>query len=312
MEAFISLILIFVFFLSGMAVARIGLKPRKKVLNILLNISLYSLLFFMGFRIACNNEIGRLLGTIGFISILFALATIIGTIIILYILILLSRIQYRKKKQEKIVNKTNAGIKKYLMEPVKLVIFVIAGFLSGFFINPIFSLKIDFLSNWLLYVLLFFIGIQLVDKAINIKKNLISLKTFILPFGTIAGSLLGGFVLSFFIDYSWGKALSISSGVGWYSLSGIIITDMGDPILGSIGFLSNLMRESIALFIIPLIGKTSFSVIGIGVAGATSMDVSLPLIEKNCGTNYVPLSIANGAILSLLVPVLVPLFFRIG
>ncbi len=42
------------------------------------------------------------------------------------------------------------------------------------------------------------------------------------------------------------------------------------------------------------------------------MDVTLPLIEKNCGPRSVGFAIASGAILSLAVPVLVPLLYQIG
>jgi uncharacterized membrane protein YbjE (DUF340 family) len=104
----------------------------------------------------------------------------------------------------------------------------------------------------------------------------------------------------------------VAAGFGWYSLSGVIISDLGDQVLGSAAFLSNILRESVALLTIPLFGTTRFPRIGIGIAGATSMDVCLPLIQKSCGTRWVPLSVTNGAILSLLVPVLVPLFYHLG
>ena len=50
----------------------------------------------------------------------------------------------------------------------------------------------------------------------------------------------------------------------------------------------------------------------IGAGGATSMDVTLPLIEQCVGPECVPTSFANGALLSLSVPVLVPFLFRLG
>jgi uncharacterized membrane protein YbjE (DUF340 family) len=87
---------------------------------------------------------------------------------------------------------------------------------------------------------------------------------------------------------------------------------MGDPVLGSAGFMINLFREGLSLFCIPFLGRFKAEEAAIGVAGATSMDVTLPLIERSCGTRYVPFAIYHGALLSLLVPFLVPLFFRLG
>jgi uncharacterized membrane protein YbjE (DUF340 family) len=73
-----------------------------------------------------------------------------------------------------------------------------------------------------------------------------------------------------------------------------------------------MLRESMALILIPLLARTRFPLLAIGAGGATSMDVTLPLIEKNCGPGAVPLSVASGGVLSLSVPFLVPLLFRIG
>jgi uncharacterized membrane protein YbjE (DUF340 family) len=87
---------------------------------------------------------------------------------------------------------------------------------------------------------------------------------------------------------------------------------MGDPVLGSTAFLSNIIRESFSLLLIPFLSRTPVPHASISIAGATSMDVTLPLIEKTAGPEYVPLSIASGAILSLLVPVLVPLFYSLA
>ncbi|MCX7023967.1 MAG: LysO family transporter [Spirochaetes bacterium] len=48
------------------------------------------------------------------------------------------------------------------------------------------------------------------------------------------------------------------------------------------------------------------------VGRATSMDVTLPLSEQCAGPESVPVSFVSGAILSLLVPVIVPLFYGFG
>ena len=197
-----------------------------------------------------------------------------------------------------------------LKEPLKLLLIVLAGFAAGWFIK-IPGLTGENISGWMLRFLLFSIGIDMVKGSVNLKESLAKPETIYLPAGVIIGSLLGSLIPAAVFGIDIGKALSVASGFGWYSLSGVLITDMGDPILGSAAFVSNILRETIALLTIPLISRSWFPHIGIGIAGATSMDVTLPLIEKSCGPSAVPLSITSGALLSLLVPVLVPLFYQI-
>ena len=71
-------------------------------------------------------------------------------------------------------------------------------------------------------------------------------------------------------------------------------------------------RESIAFLAIPLLARGRFPSLAIGVGGATAMDVTLPLVEQCAGPEAVPASFASGALLSLSVPLLVPLFFKLG
>ena len=343
----ISVILLFLF--AGMMLAKLKIIPAGKTVDLLVNISLFSLLFFMGFRIGRNEEIGRALKQIGIVSITFSAATVAGTITVLAVVYHFQNLFLKSRKNRRKSGKNDTGeeisgcrdifkadssinkdsyrnrikekktVQHYLntftahfKEPAKLVVFVIAGFSAGFFINAFPRFTGAEITSWLLNILLFMIGTQLVHNNVTLKEALAHPDTVLLPLGTIAGSLLGGLAVSGFLSIPPGKALALSSGFGWYSLSGVIITDMGDPVLGSAGFLINIMRETIALLSIPFLSTTRFPNIGIGVAGATSMDVTLPLIEKSCGDSAVPLSITSGAILSLLVPVLVPLFYHLG
>ena len=340
----ISVILLFLF--AGMALAKLKIIPAGKTVDILVNISLFSLLFFMGFRIGRNEEIGRALKQIGIVSVTFAAATVAGTIIILAAVYHFQNLFLKKRKyslqsgkngtkaknsgmdnpeadvcinclrdmgkEKKTLKHCMNSFAAHFKEPAKLVAFVLAGFAAGFFIKAVPQFTGAEITSWLLNILLFMIGTQLVHNNVTLKEALAHPDTVLLPVGTIIGSLLGGLAVSGFLSISPGKALALSSGFGWYSLSGVIITDMGDPVLGSAGFLINIMRETIALLTIPFLSTTRFPNIGIGVAGATSMDVTLPLIEKSCGDSVVPLSITSGAVLSLLVPVLVPVFYQLG
>ncbi len=311
MEALFSILTLFIFLGAGLAAAQFRPVRENPLTERFSSWILYALLFFMGFRIAAGAGSERLV-EIGRLSIAFALSTAAGTVAVLYIIYSAAGASVDRPGQSCTKTSPGGGLSHFaaLGEPLKLLLIVVAGFFCGWLIK-IPGFTGEKISGWMLRFLLFAIGIDMIRGGINLKNTLAHPETLYLPAGVIAGSLLGGLIPAVIFGIEPGKALAVASGFGWYSLSGVLIADMGDPVLGSAAFMSNILRETIALLSIPLISRTRFPHIGIGVAGATSMDVSLPLVEKCCGPESVPVSVANGALLSLLVPVLVPLFFQL-
>ena len=101
--------------------------------------------------------------------------------------------------------------------------------------------------------------------------------------------------------------LAMASGFGWYSLSGILITDAYGPVMGSAAFFNDLARELVAIMLIPTLVRRSRST-ALGLCGATSMDFTLPVLQRSGGLDMVPPAIVHGFLLSLLAPVLIALF----
>lgn len=168
------------------------------------------------------------------------------------------------------------------------------------------------LSTWVLYLLLFLSGISMALDGRESLKSILHHDTLVLPLLTAAGSLLGGLAAALLVGLKPAQGMCAAAGFGWYSLSGILITDLGNPFLGNTAFLSNLFRESLALLGIPLLGRLGLGREAVAVAGATSMDVTLPLIGRFAGPRYLGLSMAHGILLSLAVPVLVPLLYSLA
>jgi uncharacterized membrane protein YbjE (DUF340 family) len=308
MQTLITLIPIFSFLLLGIILVKTGIiKPtgarHASLLDRIVLLTLSIMLYFMGVRIGVIENIGQKLLEIGLISVSFAVATVAGTsVMALVTLFLLRKVIHRPQPHQEKIHLIH-----HLKEPIYLLCLMIAGITSGQ-IFPVFRATNGNVTTWLLYLLLFFIGIQMaVSKR---KTSILHISIILLPLSTAVGSLLGGLLIGGFFNLTHGESLSLAAGFGWYTLSGVLITDMGDPILGSAGFMINLFRETIALVLIPLFGRTRFSLVSIGIAGATSMDVTLPIIERSCGTEYVPLALSHGIILTLLVPLLVPLFYN--
>ena len=172
--------------------------------------------------------------------------------------------------------------------------------------DNIFVLGIVSNTDYILYSLMFFVGISVgLHKGIlkELKKH--HLKVFIIPFGVVAGSFLGGIICSYLTGFTMGESTAVASGLGWYSLSGITMGKLAGAELGSITFLSNLMREIFSFFLIPIIAKYLNYYSCIAPAGATSEDTTLPMMIKYTNEETVMLSVFNGMICSALVPVLI-------
>lgn len=167
-------------------------------------------------------------------------------------------------------------------------------------------------KDLVLYVLMFSVGI-----SIGLHHGLIRsirqyhVKIFIIPFGVILGSLLGGAVCGILTGRSIFDGAAVASGLGWYSLSGITLENLLGVQMGSIAFLSNLMRELFSFFSIPLLSRLNYYAC-IAAAGATSEDTTLPLMIKYTDEETVILSVLNGAICSAFVPVLISLCFELS
>jgi len=165
-------------------------------------------------------------------------------------------------------------------------------------------------TEYALYMLIFFVGIDIGhNKHIfkDLKKH--GYFIFIVPASIVIGSLFGGYVTGLLIDMPSNLSLSISAGFGWYSLSGIMLTQLHNAEIGTIAFLTNVMREILAIVSIPLLAKYLNHYTAIAPAGATSMDTTLPIISRATSPEIVVIAFVNGALLSTLVPILVPFLY---
>ncbi|SCY78760.1 lysine exporter LysO family protein [Desulfoluna spongiiphila] len=183
----------------------------------------------------------------------------------------------------------------------------VVGVLAGLFADlPAWVTESD-LTLWVLYALIFFVGIGIGGDATTLsvlKKS--NVRIFLIPAAIIVGSLAGAAGASVFLsDVSVKDAMAIGSGLGYYSLSSIYITEMRGEVLGTIALLSNILREIFTLLAAPLLvawfGKTA----PIASAGATAMDTTLPIITLNSGKDFAILALFSGVVLTIAVPILV-------
>ncbi|WP_346929204.1 lysine exporter LysO family protein [Clostridium sp.] len=195
-----------------------------------------------------------------------------------------------------------------------IIVSILAGIGCGYFIFPPEMMNsMDNLASISLLALIFLVGIDVGgNKKIFKDLKKVGLKALLIPFGGIAGSLLGGLLVGFIFNMAINESLAIGSGFGWYSLSGVMLKEMGGDTLGAIAFLTNVFREMLTVILIPILAKKLNGYTAIAPAGATSMDTTLPLIAKATNPEIAVISFINGAILTSLVPVFVTFFYNLG
>jgi len=195
-----------------------------------------------------------------------------------------------------------------------IIISLLLGILSGYFILPqSIVLNLDKISSFALNLLILSVGIDLgYNKEVFKDLRRMGYRVLLVPLSIIAGSLLGGVISSLIFKMPLNLGLAISSGFGYYSISGVILSSIASPEAGTIAFLTNVLRELIAVIIIPIVASRLNHLTAIAPAGATSMDTTLPIISESTDKETAVISFINGAILSALVPFLVPLLYGLG
>lgn len=190
---------------------------------------------------------------------------------------------------------------------------LIFGIICGqFVLGNIYHDFLGILADYTLYLLMFSVGIslglneQILDKIKNYNINIL-----LIPLGVIIGSVFGGLICGLLLNLNLASALSIGSAMGWYSLSGVMLESLANSQIGTISFLSSLMREFIAFMLIPMLVKYLNPYTAIAAAGATSEDTTLPMLIKYTGEEFIIISVINGALCSLAVPILINFFFSV-
>ncbi|CAB1213218.1 lysine exporter LysO family protein [Acinetobacter bouvetii] len=160
------------------------------------------------------------------------------------------------------------------------------------------------LSTWhLLLVFMFLIGLDLAYSPLD--RSWLNWKILLVPLGCILGSLMGAFVTATLIqDISLKDLIMLSQGYGFYSMTGIVVTELKNAHLGSIALMNDLFREILAIVFMYIIGWR-YPRSAISSAGATAMDVTLPMVKQACGNDFIPHAMVSGFILSVLAPILV-------
>ncbi|TPG65138.1 lysine exporter LysO family protein [Ewingella americana] len=270
------------------------------IINRLLSWMVYVILFIMGISLAFLDNLSTNL------VLIFKYAAVCFLCIFIINFATLWLLERRKPwktthKQESLPSRLNMAL-----DSLKLCGVVVAGFLLG-------------LTQWhwltfasqaseaALIFLLALVGMQLRNSSMTLRQIILNRRGMLVASVVAVSSLLGGALAAVMLGLPVKTGLAMASGYGWYSLSGIVLTDSFGPVVGSAAFFNDLARELVAIMLIPTLVRTSRSS-ALGLCGATSMDFTLPVLQRSGGLDMVPPAVVHGFLLSLLAPVLMAFF----
>ena len=125
----------------------------------------------------------------------------------------------------------------------------------------------------------------------------------------IIGDVAAGALVAYVLGLPPTLTIAASLGSGWYSFTGPFLSLLS-PVMGVIGFVANQLREDLTLAFFPLL----YRVIGEGsvvMGGATTMDTTLGVITRYGGAEVGLEGLVQGVVLTLLIPVLLPIVVRL-
>lgn len=193
------------------------------------------------------------------------------------------------------------------------VISLILGVVCGqFFFTEQMIQVCSSLADGTLYLLMFAVGISVgLNKQVFRRLREYHIKILIIPIGIVAATIAGGFLASLLCGLPFREGVPVACGLGWYSLSGVLLTNLAGAKIGALAFLSNLMREILSFLSIPFVAKHFNHYTAIAPAAATSEDTTLPMLMKYTSEEVVLMAVFNGVLCSALVPVLIRFFFEV-
>lgn len=190
--------------------------------------------------------------------------------------------------------------------------FVLGTFCGAFHLLP-FDIGESRVSFYVLCGLMFSVGLSIGNDPQTLKNfRALNPRLVFLPIATILGTLGAAALVSLLLPHrNVADCMAVGSGMGYYSLSSIFITEYKGPELGTVALLSNIFREIMTLLCAPLLVRWFGNLAPIASGGATTMDTTLPIITRCVGQQFVVVSIFHGFVTDFSVPFLVTFFCSI-
>jgi uncharacterized membrane protein YbjE (DUF340 family) len=175
------------------------------------------------------------------------------------------------------------------------------------------ELDTDSVSLYLIYTLLFLIGLTAgADHRTWSALRASGFKLLLPPISAVIGTFLGTIPVGLLLqNWTVGETVAVGFGLGYYSLSSVLIERIHGSELAVIALLTNVLRELSTMIVAHPLRRWFGPFAPIASGGATSSDTTLPAILAASGQQYAIPAMFNGIALTVLVPILVTLALSI-
>lgn len=313
--------IIFLCLIAGFVIGWVRLLPQR-ILNVTgqgMTVGVAFLLFTMGLKLGVDHTILSQLGLFGLQALLYSSLSVLMSLVGVYVL---ESIVLRKTFSEKqsIVEpnqseSTGGQLKEsQSAHPYRITILILgallAGMITGYTIFPASAQNSIALATTLaLDFTIFVVGIDFgQNRGVWSQMFRAGWRIFLAPLGILMGSILAGILVGVMLGYSWREGAAVCAGFGWYSLSGVLISNLHSVSLGTIAFLTNVFREILSILLAPFLARKVSPLLLVAPGGATTMDSTLPLLVSVGPEGMGVIAFVSGFTLTTLVPFLVPLF----
>lgn len=278
-------------------------------------VALMILIVTLGIKLGANDEVIGSLGQIGLAAFVITVMAMLGSLAAVYLLrrFVLKLDRYGRPAGTADADESSGEAGKADNGTTKwIVMAVVGGMLVGYFLLPdsmvgLCGTVIDFG----LYLLLFLVGMDMGKQGTMLADiKAAGFKVLLVPAATVVGTFACAALAGLVLPTGAKDAVAASAGFGWYSLAPTLLQSYSLTISAT-AFLSNVMREIFSIIFVPVVARKIGYVECTALCGATAMDTLLPVVVGATHERITIYSFVTGVILSLAVPVLIPMIIAL-
>lgn len=297
---------------SGLACGRLWLAitgRRASLADMLLGYVVWIMLAAFGYRIGADPEVMTQLPTLGLRALLLGAAALVASAAAVFVC--LPRVIPDVAASAAGEGSSASG----LSGSAFALLFFGVGLVAGkLLLLPVTAAQADTAATVLLWALMGLVGLstgsnpRLLSVMRGLRPAIVAV-----PVVSVIATLAAGVAVGALCGLGGADGATAVSGMGYYSLSSMIISDLRAADMGTaaamslaaIALMSNLAREILSFVLVPLVGRRIGVYAAASMCGVTSMDVTLPTLAATFGPGAVPVALVNGILLEVTTPFIV-------
>jgi len=153
----------------------------------------------------------------------------------------------------------------------------------------------------------FEIGYSAVMRSESIRSGLVKGAAFAVA-GLVAGAAVAS-ALSIVTGLPPCISAVVGAASGWYTLAAPVVAT-AFPQASLLALAANMLREQLHIVLYPLLARRGLRLAAVALGGATTMDTGLPAVMAVGDAEAVSTAIAQGTVLTALLPAVLPLILQ--